>query len=290
MIVTFYSYKPDVGCTMAGVNIAILLCEKFQKKALLVDWNFAAPKLLGWLGSASQPPVGTLIGLLNGYRSLIEGEQPISADQLPKCGEFVNPTTIPGLEFVPACGGTEIGEARLTSFDWEEFYRDYHGGGIVEHIRAQWTHTYDFVIVLSGKGISKVASVCTLHVPDVVVLMMSMNPQEIQASLQVARMIRTLGLQRDARKASILPVPSRVEFAEYSLLQELRQRVQESFSRYLPAGIDPSIYFPEIDIPNIPYYRYASEIAVLREDGNDPKSISRSYLALARYLVALAEV
>lgn len=288
MIATVYSYKPDVGCTMAAVNIAIALSQESAKRVLLVDWNFAEPKVLLWLKELSESPAGSFIDLLSQYKALIDGELPITADRLPKKENFVNATSIPGLDYLPASVESGIDYRRLTSFDWVGFYRDYHGGAIVEHLREQWAREYDVAIVVSNKGISDAASVCTMQVADVIVLMIPMSTQQLEASDEVARTLCSPELKRNGRPVKILPVLSRVSVVERQHRFEFRERVREAFSKYLPPEIEGSAYFDEVQIPDVPYYGYGHEIALLRESDKDRLSMAWVYRALARYLLALA--
>lgn len=290
MITAFYSYTPGVGCTMASVNIAILLCKEFRKRVLLVDWNFATPKLLMWMESISQSPTATFINLLSEYKSLIEGEQPISTEMLPLCRNFANPTAIPGLDFLPVSSGSELDNSTLASFDWAEFYADYNGGAIIEHIRNQWSQAYDIVIVISEKGMSDAASVCTLQVADVVVLMMSMNNWEIKAAEMIAQSIRNPELKRDGRPINVLPVPSKTSLFEAELRQKLREYLRAMFSQHLPYGINATDYFSGIEIPAIPYYEMSHEIAVLHEPLARPQIIVESYREIVKRLLTLAPV
>jgi hypothetical protein len=292
MILAIYSHKDEVGCTMAAVNMGVLLCRDLGKRVLLVDWNFAGAKLLPWVQNLRESPTGDLMNsglleLLTAFEALLEGDIPISADRLPRWQDYTYSTTIPGLVYMPLTKRSLV-SGHVALFDWASFYRNNLGGAVVEYLKEEWRKSFDMVIAISGKRASNSASVCTLQLADTIMLMMSPNLQEIESSRQVAQMI-SLHRQRKGKPVRILPILSSVLNAEKGLLQEIRKKV-EDFSVFLPAEIDASTFNRCAEIPFLPYYSYSSEIAALVEKDEDEIGLSSAYRRICHQLVALEAI
>src|SRR5262245_32865770 len=207
MIATFYSFRPELGCTMAAVNTGIVLSQEFDRRVLLVEWKSAATTAITWLEQLRHPASGGLLDLLCSYKNLIDGDLPVTPERLPRSEQFVNPTKLPRFHYLPASVDSGTGQSQLGSFSWEEFYTSYHGGAIVERIRKEWADSYDVVIVVGEKGMGGAAAVCTIQVPDVVVIMMSTNLNQIEISTQLASQFTDPTTKRDGRQIQVLPVP-----------------------------------------------------------------------------------
>jgi MinD-like ATPase involved in chromosome partitioning or flagellar assembly len=283
MLVTFCSYKPEVGCTMAAVNIGILLCQDFAKRVLIVDFNFAAPRLAGAVQEISEPPQSSLFDFFVTYQKAIDGDLPITGDSSFLTPPGVNATSVDGFDYLPASKQRSVLKG-LVAFDWNVFYRDYYGGALIEEIKNHWVHAYDYVFVTSGKGFTDSASICTVQLADVIVLMMDASPDSFEGSLELARRVNAGRIKRDRKTVTILPVRTRVNMAERELYIRNRERIENAFSEYLPRQFDVAKYFDEVQIPESPYFAATNDIAVLKEKRH-ALSISRSYGLLSQYVL-----
>jgi len=289
MMVSFYSYKQDIGCTMAAVNVGILLCQRFSKKVLVVDWNLTNPKLSHRLEEIAKPPTVGLIDIFAEYETLVDSDLPITAERLPDCRSRVNQTSVSGLDYLPAYSsrGNQFSTVQGVSFDWSLFYTDYYGGAIIQHLREQWSQTYDIVLLISEKGFTTGAAICTRQLADLLLLMLDMDARGFDASLQVARSFNSPEVLKDGRERFLLPMPSRIgTAAEIQQLNQFRRRLRERFADFLPHDFDRDQYFSSLEVPFVPYYEFGNNLAVLDERGK-PSTLSTAYLQLSQYLVRL---
>lgn len=97
-------------------------------------------------------------------------------------------------------------ERALASFSWSDFLDQYAGGGLIDALRNWSSKTYDLILIDSRTGLADVAGICTMQLPDAVVLAFVLNRQNIEGAARVAWAIR------QARKDDIRiwPVPMRV--------------------------------------------------------------------------------
>lgn len=97
-------------------------------------------------------------------------------------------------------------ERALASFSWSDFLDQYAGGGLIDALRNWSSKNYDLILIDSRTGLADVAGICTMQLPDAVVLAFVLNRQNIEGAARVAWAIR------QARKddVRIWPVPMRV--------------------------------------------------------------------------------
>jgi hypothetical protein len=70
--------------------------------------------------------------------------------------------------------------ARLQHLDWETLYRDFDIGGYIDSVRAEWKEDYDFVLIDSRTGVTDIGDICTVLLPDVLVLLFVTNWQNVR--------------------------------------------------------------------------------------------------------------
>jgi len=275
---------------MAAVNVGILLCRHFSKKTLIVDWNLASPRSMIYLNRLCSSPTASLNDLFFEYMKLIDGDGPITSNRLAQCLGRVNSTSVTALDYLPASLENYVTENYVT-IDWTDFYKSYQGGRLVEYLRVQWEKAYNATLIISEQGLSDASSICTIQLPDVILVMMDMSRGGIQLSSDVIRRILMPGKKMDGREVKILPVLSKLESrVEYSLMDEALEMMREVFSKYLPPGIDSTNYFDQMRIPFIPYYNYSHEIPALSDEGlADPESLLWNYINITKLLVKFIE-
>src|SRR5215813_11326707 len=100
--------------------------------------------------------------------------------------------------------------ARINSFDWEEFYERRGGGVFLEAVKEKMRADYDYVLIDSRTGVSDTSGICTVQMPDAVVVCFTLNNQGIKGSAAVAHSIYEQRL-RQGKEIAIFPVPMRVE-------------------------------------------------------------------------------
>jgi tetratricopeptide (TPR) repeat protein len=78
------------------------------------------------------------------------------------------------------------------SINWADLYDKHSGAEFIENFKAEIEDTYrpDYVLVDSRTGLTDVGGVCTLHLPDLVMLLFALNEQNLQGISSVARVLR----------------------------------------------------------------------------------------------------
>ena len=71
-------------------------------------------------------------------------------------------------------------------------------------------HNYDYVLIDSRTGLSDVADICTVHLPDMVVDCFTLATQGIEGAAMIAGMIQ----EHTDRNITIFPVPMRIDHAQ----------------------------------------------------------------------------
>ncbi|HND32049.1 MAG TPA: AAA family ATPase, partial [Myxococcota bacterium] len=164
-IITCYSYKGGVGRTMAMANMAVLMALR-GRRVLCVDWDLEAPGLhLYFKGEKARVGPGST-GLLD----LVEA---LALDSGASWEAHVRPVKLaaPGkLDLL--CAGVEDKDyvPRLQKLNWEQLYTENGIGEAIERLRREWTERYDVVLVDSRTGISDIGGICTIQIPDILVM------------------------------------------------------------------------------------------------------------------------
>ena len=123
-------------------------------------------------------------------------------------------------------------QTTLSALDWENFYDNLHGGQFFDTLRALMTRNYDYVLIDSRTGLSDVADICTVHLPDLVVDCFTLATQGIEGAAMIAEMISG----HNERPIAILPVPMRIDHTQESKVEAGLAYAAELFER-LPAGM-----------------------------------------------------
>lgn len=232
-IVSFYSFKGGVGRTMALANVAFLAAMN-NLKVLVMDWDLEAPGLhqyfrgimetedmrnlkeapgvldLAWewrlrvSGAASAQAIDAVFA---DFRSGAPFER--RTTRVFTADEFEDEGLI---DMIPA-GGRDVEtpepveyERALAGLSWNDFIETYAGGGMLDALRSWATHAYDLVLIDSRTGLADVAGICTMQLPDAVVLAFVLNRQNIEGVSRVAGAIR----QARGEAVKVWPVPMRV--------------------------------------------------------------------------------
>ena len=68
-----------------------------------------------------------------------------------------------------------------------DFYERLNGGAQLEEVRANMRRHYDWVLIDSRTGISDTAGVCTVQLPDILVVCIALNTQSLEGAATVVR-------------------------------------------------------------------------------------------------------
>jgi cellulose biosynthesis protein BcsQ len=186
--VTFYSYKGGVGRSMALVNLATLLARK-GRRVFMIDFDLEAPGLDSFqdLGVESKQP-----GVVEYAHEFQQTK--IAPDLAPFVQECKFKSRVRGkVWLMPSGRKDEAYNSKRVKLNWENLYDEGLGTLFVENWKAAICHKYkpDFVFVDSRTGLTDIGGICTLHLPDLVVLLFGLNDQNLHGISAVLQTIRT---------------------------------------------------------------------------------------------------
>jgi tetratricopeptide (TPR) repeat protein len=181
--ITFYSFKGGVGRTLALMNTAYRL-SKQGKTVFVLDFDLEAPGVDVFLNSKGSAPSGLLDCIA----------QYLESGSVPRLQEFV--TEIPWktsgkVLFMSAGRRDQNYQSLLAKLNWKEFYAQHQGFYFVENLKAaiQVLYQPDYVLVDSRTGLTDISGICTLQLPDLVVLLFGLNEQNLIGTAQIYRTI-----------------------------------------------------------------------------------------------------
>ncbi|MFF9588904.1 FxSxx-COOH system tetratricopeptide repeat protein [Streptomyces sp. NPDC014646] len=291
-IVTFYSYKGGTGRTMALANTAWILAANGQR-VLAVDWDLEAPGLHRFFHPFLDP---STLGATTGVIDLITEYawaatspaqraddwhrdyariQPHAVSLAPESlgWEFPHGGT---LDFVSAGRQNREYSATVSTFDWDNFYDRLGGGHFFDALRDDMKANYDYVLIDSRTGLSDIADICTVHLPDVLVDCFTLSDQSIDGAASVARQISE---RYTGRPIAIYPVPMRIDEGEKEKADAGRALARLKFDR-LPrdlSGDELTAYWGAVEIPYRPYYAYEETLATFGDEAGLTNSLLSAF-------------
>jgi hypothetical protein len=297
-VVTFYSYKGGAGRTMALANLAWILAAN-GKRVLLADWDLESPGLHRFFKPFIDPAVfahtGGVIDLVREFelaarraekRGLKRDDQWYSQFARVQKYAFSLNWTFPGggtLDFLSAGRQNNEYAASLAGMDWDIFYRGLGGGPFLDALRADMKRRYDYTLIDSRTGVSDVASVCTVHLPDVLVTCFTLSDQSIDGAARVAREVQG---QYGVRNIRILPVPMRIDRAGQAKVDLGFGLAMQEFAG-LPADLldaERAEYWASVPVPYEAYYSYEEVLATFGDAPGGAMTLLSAYERLARYV------
>lgn len=294
-IITFYSYKGGTGRTMAVANVAWILATN-GKRVLAVDWDLESPGLhryfhpflvdkklrasrgvidlvRDYAGAAMEPHEGAEEHDWFLQYADVEREAVSLAWPFPEDGV---------IDLLPAGLQDQSYSKAVSTFDWPIFYERLGGGAFIQALRENMRQHYDYVLVDSRTGLSDTASICTAHLPDIVVNCFTLGEQSIDGSASVAESIVA---QRHDEEVRLLPVPMRVEDAEQVKLEAGRDYARQRFADFLNLDAEAvDRYWGDVEIPYKPFYAYEEILAAFGDRARQENSLLASYERLTRII------
>jgi CO dehydrogenase nickel-insertion accessory protein CooC1 len=286
-IITFYSYKGGTGRTMALANVAWILASN-GNRVLSVDWDLESPGLHKFfhpfLDESTVSATPGVIEIINDYASAAVDPEQRSDDwhleyaHVERHAVSLEWTFPDGgkLDFLSAGRQNRDYSAAVCSLDWDNFYDRLGGGRFFRAMRDDMKRKYDFVLIDSRTGLSDVADICTIELPDVLAVCFTLSDQSIEGAANVARQIS--GRYRD-RNIRVLPVPMRIEDGEKEKLDIGRALARMKFEGF-PAGMSPensALYWASVEVPYKPFYAFEETLATFGDDPGSPASLLSSF-------------
>jgi hypothetical protein len=284
-IITFYSYKGGTGRSMAVANVAWILASN-GCRVLVIDWDLEAPGLHRYFRPfLIDPELSSTLGLIDFFVHFAEAAR-IEARSSGQSG-----TEVPwyehradllrysvGLDYEFPKGGLldYVGAGqqgpsysiRVNSFQWGEFYEKLGGGVFLGCVKSRLREQYDYVLIDSRTGLSDTSGICTVQMPDELVVCFTLNRQSIFGAVATAE---SADAQRRLPTGEpglrIWPVPTRVELHEKDRLDAARALARQQFAPLLwhvPAR-SRTDYWGGVEVLYFPYYAYEEILATIAD-------------------------
>jgi cellulose biosynthesis protein BcsQ len=286
-VVTFYSYKGGTGRTMALANVAWILAAA-GRQVLMIDWDLEAPGLHRYFGPfLEDPELSRSPGLIDFFAEFAEGARVEALKQtaarpsaapdwyqqysdllrfaVPVDHEFSSGGSI---DLIPAGRQGPSYGLLVNSMHWDDFYDKLGGGVFLETVKAQLRKEYHYILIDSRTGLSDTAGICTVQMPDELVVCFTLNRQSIAGAAAIAD-----SAGRARRKPSgepglkIWPIPMRVELAEKERLEAARSTTRDQFASSLwhLKRTQRAQYWEGIEVLYFPYYAYEEVLATVAD-------------------------
>jgi CO dehydrogenase nickel-insertion accessory protein CooC1 len=286
-IITFYSYKGGTGRTMAMANVAWILASN-GKRVLAVDWDLESPGLHKFfhpfLDESTVTATPGVIEIINDYASAaLNPDQRADDWHLEYADVERNAVSLEWsfpqngrLDFLSAGRQNRDYSAAVCSLDWDNFYERLGGGRFFRAMRDDMKQHYDYVLIDSRTGLSDVADICTIELPDVLAVCFTLSDQSIEGAANVAHQISRRYRDRNIR---VLPVPMRIEDGEKEKLDVGRALARAKFEGF-PAGLtqeSSALYWASVEVPYKPFYAFEETLATFGDDPGSPASLLASF-------------
>jgi MinD-like ATPase involved in chromosome partitioning or flagellar assembly len=281
-IITFYSYKGGVGRTMALANVSVMLA-RWGHKVLVVDWDLEAPGLEHFYKDYLQDI--NIVSSTPGIVDLLQFENSFSWK------DCLIPVQLPQAELpvhLITSGKRDEGYfKKVREFNVDAFY-EQNGGAVVEQLRNEWLENYDYILVDSRTGITEIGGICTIQLPDTVVMLFTATHHGFGGVLDIIKRAGAAQqkLPYDRRRLAFLPVPSKFETnTEFKLSQEWLEKfsreLEATYNDWLPLSINKKDFLELTKVPYAAYFSFGEKLPVIEQGVKDPAGLGYAYETLA---------
>ncbi|MFC1415308.1 FxSxx-COOH system tetratricopeptide repeat protein [Streptacidiphilus cavernicola] len=283
-IITFYSYKGGTGRTMALANTAWILAAN-GNRVLTVDWDLEAPGLAHFfrpfLDQEAMGATTGVIDLIMDYREEALRDVPRESGwhqdfaRVRRHALSVNWPLFPeggSLDFLSAGLVRSDYAITVAGINWDHFYEELNGSQFFAAMREDMRSHYDYILIDSRTGLSDIADICTVEMPDDLVVCFTLSDQSIEGASSIAR---TVTERYHSRGIRILPVPMRVDDFEKVKADAGRALARQRFGG-LPEGMNETRlarYWGAVEIPYRPFYAYEEILATFGDQPGSPNSL-----------------
>lgn len=302
-IITFYSYKGGTGRSMAVANVGWILASN-GFRVLAIDWDLEAPGLHRYFHPFLKDKELTASpGLIDFFVDVSAAARCAQGDQSGSSEPpwWTSWTSLfrytysldwefPGkgtLDFVPAGKqGASYGPQAMT-FNWHEFYDKVGGGVFLEALKRDLRSRYDYVLIDSRTGISDTAGICTVQLPDDLVVCFTLNQQSIKGAAAVAE-----SAEGQRRKPTgepglrVWPVPTRIELSEKDRLDSARAHARITFQKFLGhlPRAEKASYWGNVEVQYQPFFAYEEVLATFADSPRHTLSMLNQMVSLTRVI------
>ena len=298
---------------MALANTAMMLA-KWGFKTLVIDWDLEAPGLENffkdYFGFENATNQKGIVDLLYAASNVDHQKWHISPDAVGNAQAAVESTSNEAtpdkllwekylltarlregsgtLHLLTAGQRDADYFSRVRSFDVQEFYKEKRGGFFIEKLRREWKKTYDFVLVDSRTGVTDIGGICTIQLPDILIILFTATEQGLNGAVDVAKKATAArqSLPFDRLKLLVVPIPSRFDTTvEHELSQKWLDRFENSVSAlyadWLPRDVQRREMLELMKVPYKAYFSFGEKLAVIEEGTVDRTGIGYAYETLS---------
>ena len=267
---TFYSYKGGVGRTSALVNSALLRAMEGDR-VVVIDFDLEAPGVSSYVEELVSQQ-GKNLGLDNRPGILEYLYETVHSDKVTELKNKAITKNDLGLNlegniwFIGA-GNTSTSKytKKLNSLNWDEIFKKKHGALLLENFKRQIIKEFnnpDYVFIDSRTGITEIGGVCTGYLSDLVVVLSSLNKQNLVGTSKVLNSFKK-------SKIPTLFVASNIPIGlPWGKAQLFYQRIQD-FKKSLGKEPDVFIYhYSSLSLKEyLPsYFKLQDKKSVFKED------------------------
>ena len=286
-----------------------------SKRVLLVDWDLEAPGLdrffeLGDRAEASHLSVTSpsdRTGLLGALTEAATQEPQallpelwqrrcaqVALLELPKASRSTSaPSPTEPLHLLGSGLGSTDYALRLQAFSWASFFADSDGAQWLENLRLQWRGAYDVVLIDSRTGLTDSGGVCTVQMPDALVLVFTANTQFLEDGLAFLAGLHKTRADFAFERAPLTVVPllarwegdREVDLAD-SWLERMEPVIAPLVETWLPSDIPVRRMLERLRVPHVARFSFGEPLPVLTHSLSDPDRPGLAYDLLAELLAS----
>lgn len=305
-IITFYSYKGGTGRTMALANTAALTAQQTTGKILMIDWDLEAPGLEYYFESyieknTEKPGIFEFITEAKkklGKMSYGKEDHKKLEKYFGSLENYLFPVSLPGgtsnLYLLKAGKFSKDYSMRINQFDWSKFFHQIPA--FFPLFARYLSDQYEYVFIDSRTGHTDVGGICTMSMPEKLILVFTPNAQSLTGVLDLAKKATEFRLKSDDyRPLMIYPLPSRVDLKDGSQSIEWGNRYEMEWKQIfqtvydLPPTISLKKYFENVRIPHESSFAYGEKLAIL-SGVSGINTLEHSFRAFVRQLTAIERV
>jgi len=260
---TFYSYKGGVGRTLALGNVAWTAALN-GKKVVIIDFDLEAPGI-SYIESFREfvenhkkdKNNGGIFDLILEYQQNNQSlpikkrftTKPITKDRIKDFNEGK-------IYIIPAGRDDNNYKKNLQLFNWQKFYSEEGGREFFFRLRERIEYEFenpDYVFIDSKDGLTDIGGLCSLLIPDIVVILTGLNQQNLNGTQGIINSINEHSKirikEKYLRPIEIITVASHVPLdTEYFLTREQMEKAAKTFG----IKFDISLYYvPVLSIKEI---------------------------------------
>ena len=176
------------------------------------------------------------------------------------------------MDFIAAGAVNDDYVRTLQELEWATLYSSGGLGDYLELCRGEWKIDYDFILIDSRTGITDIGGICTVQLPDLLVMLFTANEQNVAGILDVARRASRAhnSLPYDRASLMILPVLGRFDAREeykraVSWQQRLASDLKPIIDTWAPREVSVNRILNHLTIPYVAYWSFGEELPAIIE-------------------------